>query len=116
MNARIGIDNAEFYAFHGYYPGERKSGHVYYVTAWAEIGYSDHKEQILANTVNYEDIYRICKSEMNNPQVLLETVAANMLNQMKTEFPGIRNAFVRICKKGAQLGGKVNCAFIEMKF
>jgi len=116
MNARIGIENAEFYSFHGYYPGERKSGHVFLVTAWAEIGYSDHRKRVLGNTVNYEDIYRICKTEMEHTQILLETVAANILNRMKAEFPDIRNAFVKIYKKGVQLGGKVDGAFVEMKF
>ncbi len=114
MNARVGIENAEFFSFHGYYPEERKSGHVFLVTAWVELGYSNKKDQILANTVNYENIFRISKEEMEIPRILLETVASDILIRLKTEFPEIRNGFVRIQKQAPQLGGKVESSFVEM--
>jgi 7,8-dihydroneopterin aldolase/epimerase/oxygenase len=114
MNAKVGIENAEFFSFHGYYPEERKSGHVFLVTAWVEIGFSNKKDQILANTVNYEDIFRICKEEMDHPRVLLETVASDILCRLKTEFPEIRNGYIRINKQAPQLGGKVASSFVEM--
>ncbi|MFZ1703091.1 MAG: dihydroneopterin aldolase [Saprospiraceae bacterium] len=115
MIAKVGIENAEFFSFHGYYPEERKSGHVFLVTAWVEIGYSTVKDQVLANTVNYELIYNICKAEMDIPCVLLETVACQILQRLKTEFPNIRNGYIKINKQSPQLGGKVESSFVEMK-
>jgi dihydroneopterin aldolase len=114
MNARVGIENAEFFAFHGYYPEERKSGHVFLVTAWVEIGYSNQKDQVLSNTVNYEDIFNLCKQEMESPKILIETVASAILYRLKTEFPDIRNAYIKIQKRAPQLGGKVESSFVEM--
>lgn len=115
MIAKVGIENAEFFSFHGYYPEERKSGHVFLVNAWIEIGYSNIKDQILANTVNYENIYKICKDEMDNPQILLETVACHIIHRFKLEFPNIHNGYVKINKLAPQMGGKVESSFIEMK-
>lgn len=114
MNARVGIENAEFFAFHGYYPEERKSGHVFFITAWVEIGYSNQKDQVLANTVNYEEIFNVCKAEMEIPRVLLETVAAQILFRLKNEFPDIRNAYIKIRKQSPQMGGKIESSFVEM--
>lgn len=114
MNARVGIENAEFFAFHGYYPEERKSGHVFFVTAWVEIGYSNQKDQVLSNTVNYENIFHVCRKEMDIPQVLIETVACRILFSLKNEFPDIRNAYVKIKKQAPQMGGKIESSFVEM--
>lgn len=115
MVAKIGIEEAEFFAYHGYYTEERKGGHVFQVTAFVEIGYSTLLDQTIINTVNYEGIYNICKEEMENTQMLLETVAANILNRFKMEFVCIHTGCVKIVKLSPQLGGKVKASVVELR-
>lgn len=112
---RIGIERAEFFAFHGYYEEERKSGNTFVINAWVEKGMDvAEKHQIdLEQTFNYELIFNICETEMRITQHLLETVALNILAGFEKSFPDATGMYIRIDKMGPQLGGKVGSSFVE---
>jgi len=70
----------------------------------------------IADTINYEQLYTLCKEEMNKSQKLLETVVLNIINRIKNELNHSTGGKVKLSKISPQLGGKVEKAVIEMKF
>jgi len=112
---RIGIEKAEFFAYHGYYEEERKSGNTFLINAWVEKAMykTDNSQVELDQTFNYELIFKICAQEMRKTQYLLETVALNILDGFENTFPDASGMFIRIDKMGPHLGGKVGSSFVE---
>lgn len=115
MKTTVAIEDAEFFAFHGFYPEERKMGNTFIIDAEVELKTFDSSEDNISDTVNYEMLYTICKEEMEQTQKLLETVVFNILNRYK-ELPNVAGGKVKMKKTGPQLGGKVGKAVIEMQF
>lgn len=115
MTIKIGVVEAEFYAYHGYYPGENKMGHTFIVDAIVTYHHQALASDDLSQTVNYETIYSICKEEMGNTQKLLETVMFNIGTRIKTLSKDIQSTKVSIRKKGVQLGGKVDYTLVEVE-
>ena len=116
MQTKVSVKGAEFFSYHGYYEEERKSGNLFIVDAEVSLKTFDSYDDNISDTINYEQIYEICKQEMLNTQKLLETVVFNMINRFKNELPNISGAKVSIKKIAPQLGGKVKKTKVEMSF
>ena len=116
MKTNVAIKNAEFHAYHGYYEEERLAGNKFIIDAGVELKTFDSSDDNIHDTVNYEQIYSICKEEMDKTQKLLETVVYNIINRMKNELQNVTSGYVRMEKIGPQLGGKVGKAVVEMSF
>jgi dihydroneopterin aldolase len=65
--------------------------------------YSDH----LADTINYQEVYQVVKTEMEINAHLLESVARRILDAVMQSFPQIKSLQVKISKVNPPLGGKV---------
>jgi len=105
---KIMLEGMEFFAYHGCYKEEQLIGtkfivdlEVEYNTASAEE--SDH----LHDTLNYQEVYRIVKREMEIRSKLLENVARRILNSLKEAFPEAGKTTLKIAKVNPPLGGKV---------
>lgn len=116
MTFTVGLKEATFYAFHGYYEEERKMGNHFIINTKVTIDIDDIQADDIQHTVNYEILYQICKNEMQQSQKLLETVAANILNAYKNNFPEIKSASISIEKLQPQLGGKLQASFVELLY
>lgn len=116
MKTRIALEGLHFHAFHGYYEEERKMGNSFILHVEVEIENFNSPDDDINDTVNYEDIYSICKDEMQNTQKLLESVVLNIVEKLKNSFPIILEGSVRLEKIGPQLGGKIDKAVISMTF
>ena len=102
----IALEGLEFFAFHGFYDEEQKIGNKYGVdlrlkTDLHAAGASDK----LAETVNYEILYRLTLAEMQQPARLLEHLAHRILDRVMSEFPQVRRAEVSVSKFNPPLGG-----------
>jgi dihydroneopterin aldolase len=53
---------------------------------------------------------------MRLTQLLLETAAKNIINEILNNHSNVNSIFIRIDKLGAQLGGNLKSAFVEMKY
>ena len=115
MKTTVSIEDAEFYAYHGFYPEEQLTGNTFIIDAEVSLKTFDSLDDNIGDTVNYEVLYRICKEEMQETQKLLETVVLNIINKYK-DLPNVAGGRVRLEKIGPQLGGKVGKAIIEMQF
>lgn len=116
MKTTVSIKGAEFFAHHGYYKEERLTGNTFVIDAEVELKTFDSNDDNINDTVNYEKLFQICDSEMNNTQKLLETVVFNIITKFKLSFSNITGGKVKLEKIGPQLGGKVEKAVVEMEF
>ncbi len=116
MKTTVSIEGAEFYAYHGFYDEERKSGNNFILYAEVELKSFDSNDDNIYDTVNYETIYQICKSEMEHTQKLLETVVYNIIMRMKNELDNVTSGKVILEKLNPKLGGPVRKSRVEMKF
>ena len=116
MQTTVAIEGAEFFAFHGFYKEEQKTGNTFIIDAEVDLKSFDSDDDNIYDTVNYETLYQICKEEMENTQKLLETVVFNILSRFKKELSKVNSGKVKMEKIGPQLGGKVKKAIVQMSF
>jgi dihydroneopterin aldolase len=116
MKTKVAIKGAEFYAYHGFYEEERKAGNTFIIDAEVTLKTFDSSDDNIYDTVNYEQIYTICKLEMEKTQKLLETVAYNIISRFRDELENVNGATVRIEKIAPQMGGKVEKSVVEMEY
>jgi len=116
MQTTVAIEGAEFFAFHGFYIEEQKTGNTFIIDAEVDLKSFDSNDDNIYDTVNYETLYLICKEEMEKTQKLLETVVYNILNRFKNDLNNVTSGKVKMEKIGPQLGGKVKKAVIQMSF
>jgi dihydroneopterin aldolase len=116
MKTKIAVKGASFFAFHGYYPEEQVTGHRFEVDTEVWIDHNKLEGDNLKETVNYENLYAICKEEMKQPRKLLETVAYSIFDRIRSRYAQVDHGKVVIRKYGPQLGGKVEYTEIEVKF
>src|SRR5690606_14722129 len=104
-----------FYAFHGFYPDEQVTGNEFVVNIEATMSLrSLSMQDQLTETVNYEQLYRIAKHAMAEPRQLLETVAADILGQVRTGFTDLTDIRVSITKLHPPFGGPQAHATVQL--
>ncbi len=114
--SRIALKGMQFHSFHGYYTEEQSVGNTYEVDVLVDLDLINRDlGDDLDNTINYEEIYQICKREMAIPQRLIETVGNRILKELKNTLePGVVYT-VSIRKMNPLLGGLVDHASYEVK-
>jgi len=106
IRQQIALIDARFFAYHGYYPEEQVLGNEFTVDICVTFDKDgDTPADDLQHTVNYEQLYDIAKTEMQQPRKLLETVAEAMLSRVSAEFPFVSGAQVSITKHNPPFGG-----------
>ncbi len=114
--AKIGLEKIEFYAFHGYSAEERKVGCRFELDVTIDLDLDRHNWQdSIEKTVNYENIYQICKSEMKTEQRLIETVALRIINKLKSLDPKINKVSIKLKKLDPPIHGHIRNAFVELE-
>lgn len=111
----IAINGMCFYAYHGCFTEERAIGTHFRVdlvlktdTSRAEV--SDN----IADTVNYLEVYRVVKREMERPSNLLEHVAHRVGEAVREEFAGVETVTVKVYKLNPPLGGQMDSVSVEV--
>lgn len=109
----IAIQGAEFFAYHGFYPEEQKLGNKFIVDV--EVSFkpvNGLKDDKIANTVDYEQVYNIISEQMKKTMKLIETVAQAIADQVKEQYTFVESIKVSIKKLNPPLKGKVHCSSI----
>ncbi|AMR32785.1 dihydroneopterin aldolase [Mucilaginibacter sp. PAMC 26640] len=114
---KVALEGAEFFAYHGFYPEEQLLGtrFVVDIEVLFENGY-DFNDDKIANTVNYEELYQIAKSEMANTHKLIETVAQKIIDGITNKYSHIKNVCVTIKKAHPPLGGPVKNSVVSISY
>jgi len=112
----ISIEGMEFFAYHGCFAEEQIIGTKFNIDVFLEV---DTKEAELSDelhdTVNYQSVYMLIKEEMKTKSKLLEHVGKRILDQVKHDFPEVKNATIKIRKLNPPLGGKMDFVSVELK-
>ncbi len=112
----IALEGMEFFAYHGYYEEERKMGNKYEVNVFVETSFDGAAEEDrLTGTVNYEELYRIVKEEMNIPSKMLEHVGNRIIEHVFATFSQVQNAKVQISKFNPPVRGVCQRARVTLK-
>lgn len=102
---QVNLEDLRFYSYHGFYPEEQILGNEYFVNIKTSFDGSKLKDDELENTVNYEQLYSIATIAMKNSRKLLETVADEILENIKLKFQYLTSIEVSICKVNPPFGG-----------
>lgn len=99
--ARLTIENAEFFAYHGVRPEEQQLGGRYQVDV--DIYYDARQAVVsdnLNDTVNYQEVLFLVNEHMNGdePYSLIETLAFDIASSAVERFNKIDHVTVRVRK------------------
>ncbi len=103
---KVALEGMEFHAYHGVYEEERKIGNKYMVDIAVSVDFEAAAQQDrLTDTVNYEILYRIVKTEMEKASRLLENIAFRISEKVLEHFKQIKTVEIRIKKYNPPVGG-----------
>jgi len=119
MTDRIALVNMRFEGRHGALDEERTQPQPFEVDAelylnLAPAGIADD----LSLTVDYRDVFEICREVVEGPSVklieaLAESIAARLL--AKFEASAVSEVLVRVRKPEVSLPGELDCAVVEIR-
>lgn len=113
----VSLEGIEFFAYHGIYDFEREKGNIFWVDIYMTKGYSNNQLSDLDSTVDYEKVYALLNTVMQQPEDLLETVAKKLIHAVAEAFPSIEKMQVKIKKHQPPiLDAKVNYSAFELEW
>ena len=111
----ISIEQMEFYAYHGCFQEEQIIGTRFLVDLYLETDTKKaEKTDELTDTVNYQEVYLLVKTEMEIKSKLLEHVGRRILDATIKNFPEVAFAKLKISKMNPPLGGKMQNVSLTM--
>lgn len=112
----IEIEGMEFYAYHGHFPVEQVVGNRFIVdlTLFTDCTKAANSDD-LTDALNYQEVYRVVKEEMQIASHLLEHVADRILKRLYREFESLEKAKVKISKLNPPMGGEINSVSVTLE-
>lgn len=105
----INVRGIHIYAYHGCLPEEAIIGGDYVVNVIIKGDIAKAaSDDILQETIDYVDVYKIVKDEMNIRANLIEHVAKRIADNLKNSFFPISSLSVEVIKKTPPIGGEVD--------
>ena len=106
----IHLHDLKFYAHHGIYEEESRSGSNYEVNL--DVKFEEPKKgfEDISDTVNYEDLFAIVKKKMAVRANLIENVCESIIRNVQHQYKTVKEVSVTIYKLEApieNLQGKV---------
>ena len=112
----IAVEGMHFYAHHGYYREEQVIGGQFIVDVYIQANIEEAaKSDRIEKTVNYENIYKVVKGEMEKDSKLIEHITQNILESILLAFAEISELKVRVSKLNPPIKGTVNRVFVELE-
>ncbi|MGE6632297.1 dihydroneopterin aldolase [Bacillus sp. NPDC077027] len=113
---KVYVDGMEFYGYHGVFQEENKLGQRFRVDLTASLDLSKAgKTDDLNETINYAELYHICKDIVEGEPVnLVETLTERIANQVLVSFPTVQECTVKVIKPDPPIPGHYRSVAIEM--
>jgi len=94
----VELNHLRFFAFHGVYAEELKTGNEFEVNA--KVNFKTDKESIihLHDTVNYARVYTVIHEIMKHHEPLLETVVMKIGEAIHKEFSIVSSVEIQLIK------------------
>ncbi|MBR5736596.1 MAG: dihydroneopterin aldolase [Bacteroidales bacterium] len=107
IDDRITLTGMRFFAFHGCLEMERQHGNDFQVDLECNLDLGKAAESdVLEDSVDYSELYRIVAEEMRTPSNLLEHVAGRIGTAVRERFPQIHSCSVTVTKFNPPYDGK----------
>jgi 7,8-dihydroneopterin aldolase/epimerase/oxygenase len=94
----IELKQLHFFAFHGLYEEEKKTGNEFEVNLSVDYKPDTVVISEIADTINYAELFDLVKAEMQKPRDLLETLAMEIVELIHSLYPQITKAVISITK------------------
>ena len=114
MTVTISLESIKFHTFHGVMEDERIIGGTFLVDISCIIETNAVETDNIEDTINYAEVYDIIKAEMQKPSNLIEHVAGRIMKAVKSKFPQIINATVKISKLNPPVNGEAGKASVTI--
>ncbi len=95
---KISLHHLRFHAFHGLYKEEKSTGNDFEVNL--DVYFKETVDMVtsLHETINYSVLYDLVKDRMNIPEPLLETIAMDIAQQVKLQYPKVCEINISVSK------------------
>ncbi len=111
----ISIEGMEFFAYHGCFKEEQVIGTKFNIDLFLTVDTLKAEDSDeLHDTVNYQEVYQLIKNEMQVTSKLLENVGRRILNTIRTTYPQVEKATLKIRKLNPPLGGKMDFVSVTL--
>lgn len=94
----VSLRKLQFFAAHGVYPEEQKTGNRFEVNLHAVFDEAGTKIDELSMTVNYVRLYDIVRAKMSKPYGLLEQMAMEIGEEIHRDFTQVKKIDIEIVK------------------
>lgn len=113
---KIYINKMEFYGYHGVFPEETKLGQRFIVDLAVSLDLkSAGRTDRLAFSVDYGELYRVCKEIVEGPPAkLVETVAERIAGTILKKFAPVSEVTVKVIKPDPPIPGHYQSVAIEI--
>ena len=95
----IYLNDLIFNGFHGVYPAEKKIGNTFKVDVRIHLTPATKTIDKLDQTIDYVQVYTLIQKIMEVPTPLLETIVANIADQILAAHPMAESVYVKITKQ-----------------
>ena len=112
---KIELIGLEFFAYHGVYSEEQKTGNNFIVDL-SVVGEFDDAVQHdnLDGTIDYEKLYAVIADEMQTRSKLLEHVAGRITKRIITGHPEVKEINIAIEKLNPPIKGKCRATRVSI--
>ncbi len=102
---KIIFENIEFFAYHGVFKEEQKTGTYFLIDLMIETSFEKaYVSDSIADTINYQAIYGVLAEEMKISSQLIEHVMKRIADRLLKAFP-ITYLEIKITKKNPPVKG-----------
>lgn len=110
----ISVEGIELWCHHGVYDEEKLIGGKYTVDVRLKVADTTGEGDRIENTVNYEEVYRIVRQEMEIRSKLIEDAARRIARKIKS-IEGVEETEITVHKYNPAMGGKIWRTGVKIK-
>ncbi|MGM0847014.1 MAG: dihydroneopterin aldolase [Bacillota bacterium] len=113
---KIKLKDMEFYGYHGVFPEETKLGQRFRISLSLEMDLSiAGKSDDIDDSVNYGEVYSVCKEIIEgDPYKLLEAVAEKLSQRILHDFPRVKSCTIEVIKPDPPIPGHYREVSVEI--
>lgn len=105
---KILLEDIVFHAHHGWFEEEKVTGGKFVVQLELETDFSESmKSDDLDGTIDYSEVYRLIKEEMELPSKLLEHLGKRIVDRLYSSFSEIQFIRLKIEKLNPPITGEI---------
>ena len=113
----VALTGLEFFAYHGVYDFEKREGNTFLIDIIAGVDPAvlDNTSDNIENVVDYVELYNIASEVMSRPVNLLETIALDIISEVKRVSGKINSVQVTVSKLNPPVGGTCRASKVTIR-